>query len=178
LRAGSQNNPQEKVMRIRTALFLVFACTFSIGALAQSKMSGTLQCKPAATPAPVEIGDHPNHAYVIATQTCTWSKPFEMAGLTSKDGKDTAVAEINGTDSIENGYHMGAMSNGDKYAVKFTGKSMTKDGKMSGGQGTWSFTEGTGKLKGLKGKGTYKGTPNADGSTTTEVTGEYSLPQQ
>jgi len=42
--------------------------------------------------------------------------------------------------------------------------------------GTWSFTGGTGKLKGLKGKGTYKGTGNADGSMTYEVEGDYELP--
>jgi hypothetical protein len=163
-------------MKLTISLFLILASTFSIGALAQGKMSGTLQCAPAATPAPVEIGDHPNHAYVIATLKCTWTKPFEIAGLTSKDGSDTAVVEISGNLSTENGYHMGTMSNGDKYAVKFSGKSMSKDGKPGGGQGTWSFTQGSGKLKGLKGKGTYNGTPNADGSTTTEVTGEYSLP--
>jgi hypothetical protein len=40
----------------------------------------------------------------------------------------------------------------------------------------WTFTTGTGKFKSIKGKGTYKGTPNADGTVTYEVTGEYSLP--
>jgi hypothetical protein len=51
-----------------------------------------------------------------------------------------------------------------------------KDGKPVSGEGTWSFTSGTGKLKGIKGKGTYKGTANADGSMTYQVDGEYSLP--
>jgi len=35
---------------------------------------------------------------------------------------------------------------------------------------------GTGKLKGIKGGGTYKGTAGADGSITYAVEGEYSLP--
>jgi hypothetical protein len=163
-------------MKLNTVLFLLLAAAFSSGALAQTKMSGTLQCKPATTPAPVAIGDQPNHAYAIATDSCTWLRPFTIAGLTAKNASDTAVAEISGNESLENGYHVGVMSNGDKYAVKFSGKSMMKDGNPGGGQGTWSFTDGAGKLKGLKGKGTYKSMPGADGSTTTEVSGEYSLP--
>ena len=47
---------------------------------------------------------------------------------------------------------------------------------MSDG-GTWSYTSGTGKLKGIKGKGTFKGTPNADGSVTYKIDGTYSLPK-
>jgi hypothetical protein len=162
-------------MKIEPALWLVLTATFPIGALAGSNVSGTMQCRP-AVPTPVAIGDQPNHAYAIATQKCTWTKPFRIVGLTSKDGNDTAVIEIIGNESIENGYHMGAMSNGDKYSVKFSGKSSSKDGKPGAAHGTWSFTDGTGKLKGLKGKGSYTGTPNADGSMTTNVTGEYSLP--
>jgi hypothetical protein len=42
--------------------------------------------------------------------------------------------------------------------------------------GTWSFDGGTGKLKGLTGKGTYKTTTNADGTGSAEIEGEYKLP--
>jgi hypothetical protein len=38
------------------------------------------------------------------------------------------------------------------------------------------YTSGTGKLKGIKGKGTYKGTPNSDGTVSYKVDGEYRLP--
>jgi hypothetical protein len=44
-------------------------------------------------------------------------------------------------------------------------------------EGTWSFVGGTGKLKGLKGKGTYKGKYAADGTSTYEIEGEYELPK-
>ena len=43
-------------------------------------------------------------------------------------------------------------------------------------EGTWTYTGGTGKLKGIKGKGTFKGTPNPDGTMTYQVDGEYQLP--
>jgi hypothetical protein len=44
-------------------------------------------------------------------------------------------------------------------------------------EGTWSFAGGTGKLKGIKGKGTYKGKGAPDGSATYEVEGEYEMPK-
>jgi hypothetical protein len=50
-----------------------------------------------------------------------------------------------------------------------------KDAKFQSGGGTWTFVSGTGKCKGIKGKGTYKGTPNADGTVTYQVDGEYSM---
>ena len=41
---------------------------------------------------------------------------------------------------------------------------------------TWIYTSGTGKLKGIQGKGTYEGTPNADGTVSHKADGEYRLP--
>jgi len=54
-----------------------------------------------------------------------------------------------------------------------------KDGAPQTETGPWSLTRGTGKLKGLTGKGTYKGTAGAAGTMTYEVQGEYqSSPKQ
>ncbi len=53
-----------------------------------------------------------------------------------------------------------------------------KNGAPQSAQGAWSFTGGTGKLKGIKGKGTYKGTFSADQSINYEVEGEYGLPKK
>ena len=43
-------------------------------------------------------------------------------------------------------------------------------------EGAWSFRGGTGKLKGIKGKGTYNGNGAPEGSATYDV-GEYELPK-
>ena len=51
------------------------------------------------------------------------------------------------------------------------------EGRTARRGGTWTFTGGTGKLKGIKGKGTYKDKGAADGSGTIEVEGEYELPK-
>ena len=50
-----------------------------------------------------------------------------------------------------------------------------KDGKFMSDGGTRTFVSGTGRFKGTRGKGTYKGAPNADGSVTYKVDGEDSL---
>jgi hypothetical protein len=40
---------------------------------------------------------------------------------------------------------------------------------------TWTFTGGTGKLRGLTGKGTCNGTFDASGAGVFDVVGEYSM---
>jgi len=85
--------------------------------------------------------------------------------------------EINGHKSTSNGYHTATLANGDKTTAHFHGTTITKDGKFQSGGGTWVFVSGTGKCKGIKGKGTYKGTPNTDGTVAYKVDGEYSLPK-
>jgi hypothetical protein len=69
------------------------------------------------------------------------------------------------------------MANGDNMYVRIQGASTLKDGAVERANGAWSFTGGTGGLKGVKGKGTYKGKGAPDGSTTYEVEGEYELPK-
>jgi hypothetical protein len=56
-----------------------------------------------------------------------------------------------------------------------SGVSVMKDGKPVSDDGTWSYIGGTGKFKGLTGKGTYKGKAAGDAFEDT-VEGEYSLP--
>ena len=85
------------------------------------------------------------------------------------------TSDSNGEKSQERGYVVIAMDNGDKAFVRFTGAgTSTKDGKMAG-EGTWSYTGGTGKLRGLTGKGTYKSSGTMD-SAEDQIEGEYSLP--
>jgi hypothetical protein len=75
------------------------------------------------------------------------------------------------------GYVVGTLANGDKMYVHIQGSSILKDGAVEIANGMWSFTGGTGKMKGVKGKGSYKGKGAPDGSATCEVEGEYELPK-
>jgi hypothetical protein len=163
-------------MRTRFALLALAAFVVAASASAETKISGELQCK-AEPPAPVAIPDKPNHVYAIVKAACTWTKPFDMGGSAVKDGTETISSEMWGEKGSDRGYFAGSTAGGDTYTVKFAGTSHSKDGKPAGNEGTWSFMGGTGKLKGLKGGGKYKSGPaNADGTQTTQVDGEYSLP--
>jgi hypothetical protein len=50
------------------------------------------------------------------------------------------------------------------------------DGKPETSEGTWSYIGGIGKLKGIKGKGNYKGKGAAGGTMVFEVERHFKLP--
>jgi hypothetical protein len=161
-------------MRIKTALVFLCAAALAASAVAQTKTSGTAQCK-GDPPTPVAIGDSEGHFFAIGKAQCTWTK-FELGGVAYKDGVSVSTDEINGNKATSNGYHTATLANGDKTTAHFHGTSTSKDGKFVSGGGTWTFSSGTGKFKGIKGKGTFKGTPNADGTVSYQVDGEYTMP--
>jgi hypothetical protein len=105
---------------------------------------------------------------------CTWTGA-EIGGVQLKDEDDTIVSDIVGSRTRDRGYGVATLESGDKAFVHFQGANTIKDKVPVTGQGTWSFTGGTGKLRGLKGKGTYKGKWNPDGTSTFEIEGEYQL---
>ena len=161
-------------MKTRFASIFLLGGLVAVGLSAQTKTSGTCTCK--GEPAtPVALTDKPNHSFAVSKAQCTWTK-FEVAGLQPKEGISTDLDEITGDTTSVRGYHVATMTNGDTWVAKYQGSGKSKDGKPVSGSGTWTFSSGTGKLKGIKGKGTYKGKPNADGSMTYQVDGEYSLP--
>jgi hypothetical protein len=163
-------------MKTRFGSLLFLGILVAVSLSAATKTSGTATCKSdPASPAPVAVNDMPNHSFVVSKAQCTWTG-FSVAGQPYKDGVSTGLSEITGDTSSGSGYHVATTTTGDTAVAKFQGSGKLKDGKPVSEGGTWSFTSGTGKLKGIKGKGTYKGTPNADGTMTYMVDGEYSLP--
>jgi len=97
-----------------------------------------------------------------------------MAGLKSTSITSADAVDVTGTKVQAQGYAVVTMENGDKAYARFQGTGNIKEGAATG-EGTWSFTGGTGKLKSIKGKGTYK-TSGATGAGESQVEGEYSLP--
>ncbi len=161
-------------MRIKSFTVVLFAGALAAAATAETETSGTAQCK-ADPSTPVEISDMSGHFFAVGKAACTWTG-FEIAGVQYKDGVSVSEDEIHGSKVNSNGYHTATLANGDKTTAHFHGTAVMKDGKFQSGGGSWTFTGGTGKCKGIKGKGTYKGTPNADGTVSYKVDGEYQLP--
>lgn len=163
-------------MRSKLYLILALAVALAATAAAQTKTAGTLSCAKPDPAYSIEVGDRAGHSLSISKSACTWTAPMEIAGLQTKDGYDVAYDDASGAKARGSGYHVSTMSNGDKIFVRFQGNDIVKDGKPETSEGTWSYIGGTGKLKGIKGKGTYKGKGDAGGNMVTAVEGDYELP--
>lgn len=159
-------------MKLKIAMAFAGLILAAATAGAQTKLSGTIQCAKPDQQTAIPVNDRPGHAFVVVKVKCTWTKPLDLAGVASKTGEDTALSEADGAKSRDSGYDVTTMANGDTFVVRFTGNStMGKDGMVLTQIGTWSFVSGTGKLKGITGKGTFNGKGAADGTVTTSVEG-------
>ena len=141
---------------------------------AQTKISGTSQCGKPELQYTLPVGDRPDHSFGISKTECTWLKPLEVEGLQTEEDENTTFSEVTGNSARDRTYVVGTMSNGDKVFVRPQGKSTLKDGAFQSGSGTWAYTGGTGKLKGLKGTGTFTCKANPDGTATCSIVGELS----
>lgn len=149
-------------------------CFVTAAASAQTKVSGTAQCAKADPQHVIPVGDRPDHSLGVEQAKCTWTKPQEIGGDKSKDGVSTATDDISGNTVHARGVHVTTMESGDKLFVAYQGTGTMKDGALQGVKGTWSYNGGTGKLKGIKGKGTYTCAPSGDGASC-DIEGEYEL---
>jgi hypothetical protein len=91
----------------------------------------------------------------------------KLAEIAGKEGVGTFSGELEDNKSR---FHM---ENGDKAHYRYQGTTVLKNGAPQSEEGTWSLIRGTSKLKGITGKGTYKGSAGADGTMTYEVQDEY-----
>jgi len=159
--------------RVLGVVLVVFA--FAAAAGAQTKITGAAHCAKGDPAYNVDVTDHAGHTMMLEKAACTWTTPIEIAGIKTKDGEDVRFIEATATKMTSSGTHVSTMENGDKFYVTFHDTAPVKDGKPGDAMGAWSFTGATGKLKGLKGKGTYTGKFQADGSVDVTVEGEYTM---
>lgn len=150
------------------------ACLWSAGAAAQTKFTGTAACTKSDSPPMMPAGDRPDHGFGVEQFKCTWTKPMEIGADKAKDGVATDTFEASGGKSRFHGVHVVTMASGDKVSLPYQGNGTSKDGKPVASKGTFGFATATGKLKGIKGKGTFSCAASADGFSC-DVEGEYQL---
>jgi hypothetical protein len=156
-------------------LVLLIACAVTLPATAQTKISGKQTCAKPDPQQSIDVGDKAGHSVTVQKAACKWDVGLEIEGVKSTESVDVASGEVWGTSATQHGYNMSTMDNGDKFTVKYSGTiKVAKDGTAAF-DGKWNFVSGTGKLKGIKGSGTYKGTGSADGSGTVDVEGDYTI---
>ena len=166
-------------MKYKQLGLAVLLTAFAASALGQTQISGTRKCgkaDPVQTQT-IEVGDQPGHVLVIEKGSCPMSVPFEMAGLKSTTLAIAESVDVTAAKFQSRGYGVITMDNGDKAFVRFQGSGTMKGGAPDTAEGTWSYAGGTGKLKGLKGKGAWKNAPTPDGVGESQMQGEYSLPE-
>ena len=164
-------------MRSKIVLAFLFVLALAPVAGAQTKMSGTAQCGKAEKQHAIEVGDRPDHSFMISQAKCTWTKPWEIEGIQNKEGVYTSFDDVTGNSSRYRGYYVDTMANGDKAYYRAQGTATLKDGVIETAEEKWTLVGGTGKLKGVKGQGSCKGKGNPDGSVTWQCEGEYQIPK-
>jgi hypothetical protein len=150
------------------------ALLWSAGAAAQTKIEWSDSCGKADPDYNVPVGDHPGHSLGLSQVKCQASKPVDIGGDKGKEAVATIATDASGEKSHERGVYVITLESGDKAFLPFQGTIALKDGKPTGSRGTWTFSGGTGKLKGITGKGTFHCSPGADGWSCSGE-GEYEL---
>jgi hypothetical protein len=149
-------------------------CLCASMAMAQGKVDSQWSCPKATVAHSIEVGDQAGHAYSIAQFSCTATKG-EIEGQKEKEGTGTQFDDVKGNASRFHGVFVDTLANGDKLHISYEGTATMEKGQVQSGSNAWSITNGTGKFKGAKGKGTCKAKGNPDGSSTYECAGEYTL---
>ncbi len=157
-----------KTKRIITFSILALSAALAV---AQTKVTGTIECGKADKENSIEIAA--NRMVSISQGKCTWTKPMDLNGVQSKDDVVTQSIEVNGERTRARGVGMMTLANGDRLEANIQSTGTMKDGKMTS-DGKWTVSRGTGKVKGLKGGGTFKCSGTQD-KLSCEVEGEYNL---
>ena len=153
----------------------VVAISMAASAGAQTKFSGKCnQGKPDPNYT-LAVGDRADHSVYLAKVKCTWASGAELAGVALKDEEDVYTSDMSGKTSHDKGYGVGTLANGDKYFVRFEGTTNYEKNAPVNATCTFNFTGGTGKLKGLTGKGTCNGKFDATGAAVFDIKGDYQV---
>ena len=172
--SGQLHSGGESMRKLSLVLLMVLALAVTTNA--QTKISGKAHC-PKADMNSADVGDKPGHMLMLQKVTCTYSTPLEIAGAKNKAALEVFTTEMSAATAHDTGYETATLDNGDKYTVRWSGTTKMNKDNSGTNEGKWAFVGGTGKLKGVKGGGTYKGTSAADGSSDFEVEGDYTLPE-
>jgi len=151
------------------------SCLWSVGTVAQTKFEWSDNCAKGDPDYNVPVGDHPGHNLGLTQVKCQASKPAEIGADKGKEAVATFATDASGDKSRERGVYVLILESGDRAFLPFQGTIALKDGKPTGSQGTWSFAGGTGKLKGITGKGTFHCAPGTGDGWSCSGEGEYAL---
>ena len=165
-----------RLLKPSIVLTVLTVLGISSPAVAQTDYSGTLQCGKPDKEYRIEVGDQPDHVFVLNQGKCIYISGGEIAGIKHKELVFTNISETIGNKDTWQGINVVTLANGDKLNFRIKGTTSLKDGAPESGECGFEVVSGTGKFANLKLKGRSKGRWTADGSSTWEYQGEYELP--
>jgi hypothetical protein len=165
-------------MRSNLSLATIFFLLASARMQAQPKGSFTeiSVCTASSIHQTVEINDDREHSVSLDQRPCTSKQPIEIAGLTGTEYVAYGVDDIQNGRSVDRGYVVGVMKNGDRYFLTYLGTATMNGNVPEHLEGRWTFTGGSGRLKQLQGSGTYTAHPTPKGEMEFVIEGNYEVP--
>jgi hypothetical protein len=151
---------------------LLFALAVAV-APAQTKFTSSGKCGKPDVEQTIPAGDKDGHAFKLAQGKCVTKG--EIGGASSKEGGYSEHQDAAGNLTRVWGVYVETFDSGDKVFYTYQGSVTAKNGEVQSGQNKWQISGGTGKMKGIKGSGSCKHTPDAGGYLDYACTGEYTL---
>jgi hypothetical protein len=135
-------------------------------------VEGEIRCEKADPLHTIVVPDRPGHAMMLEKRKCTWTKPLVVLGAKTKNGEaNNFVEKMEGTLHVH-GFETDDLDNNEKMTWQTMGQVLAEKGPAAV-KGRWTIRTGTGKLKGIKGGGTYEGKLSADDVLVVDVEGVY-----
>jgi hypothetical protein len=142
------------------------------GAANLIKVEGKVRCDKPDPEYSIDVPDRPGHALIIAKRKCNWTEPMLIMGAKTKDGVAVGYSEKSEGMLHISGFETDTLNNGEKITWKSMGQVLAEKGPATA-TGRWSLMRGTGKLKGIKGGGSYEEKVDADDVLVLELEGVY-----
>ena len=144
-------------MKVQIGIIGLMIFSSATLAMAKTHITGTAECAGPEQVHVMRLGDRADHFFVMSQGKCHWTKPFDIAGTHTQSDQATVTKEVLGSQAHVNGYVTETTARGDKFSYRIMGEQVIDHGKTVSEHGRWTIVSGTGKLQGLKGKGTYSG---------------------
>ena len=148
-------------------LSLVALCLFALTVLsaAQEKLENKWNCSKPSDSHSFDVGDVPNHSYVITQGSCTAT----ASTIGEKTGTYTEFEEVWKARFTNHGRFTTTTDSGDKIYYVYEGSGPADITKPATNK--WKIVDGTGKQKGMKASGTCSGDRHDDSTSDWTCTG-------
>lgn len=110
----------------------------------QAHVKGTITeksiCGASAVHQTVAIDDDRQHSVSLDQRPCRSDVPIEIGGLTGTEYIAYGVDDVQNGQSVDRGYVVGAMKNGDRYFLHYEGTATMNGNIPEHLEGKWTFT--------------------------------------